>query len=241
MPANPARSFREALQVVALVMASVQIETNGVSIGTGRLDQYCYPYYERDIKNGAMTKAQALELLECLWLKLAESNIVAMEVLTYAHNGYPFWIQVPIGGQTADGYDATNDLSYLLLDVSSNMQLHEPTVSARIHKRTPDKFLMKCCEAIKNHGGGHPALFNDEVIIPSQLAYVPGMTKEDAYDYCIIGCSEIAFSGKGTEGIAQHAISLGRVRGTDAAGKEPGHRVAAGIRSRRHAEVERLR
>jgi len=221
VPANPARSFREALQVVALVMASVQIETNGVSIGTGRLDQYCYSYYEREVKNGAMTKAQALELLECLWLKLAESNIVAMEVLTYAHNGYPFWIQVPIGGQTADGYDATNDLSYLLLDVSSNMQLHEPTVSARIHKRTPDKFLMKCCEAIKSHGGGHPALFNDEVIIPSQLAYVPGVTKEDAYDYCIIGCSEIAFSGKGTEGIAQHAISLGRVLELMLQGKSP--------------------
>ena len=221
VPAYPARSFREALQVVALVMASVQIETNGVSIGTGRLDQYCHPFYERDIRNGAMTKDQALELLECLWLKLAESNIVAMEILTYAHNGYPFWIQVPIGGQTADGYDATNELSYLLLDVSSNMQLHEPTVSARIHRRTPDKFLMKCCEAIKSHGGGHPALFNDEVIIPSQLAYVPGINKEDAYNYCIIGCSEITFSGKGTEGIAHHAISLGTVVELMLQGKSP--------------------
>jgi len=221
VPAHPARSFREALQVVAFIMASVQIETNGVSIGTGRLDQYCFPFYEKDIRSGAMTKDQALEFLECLWLKLAESNIVAMEILTYAHNGYPFWIQVPIGGQTADGYDATNDLSYLLLDVSSNMQLHEPTVSARIHRRTPDKFLMKCCEAIKNHGGGHPALFNDEVIIPSQLAYVPGITKEDAYNYCIIGCSEITFSGKGTEGIAHHAISLGTVVELMLQGKSP--------------------
>lgn len=221
VPAHPARSFREALQVVAFIMASVQIESNGVSIGTGRLDQYCFPYYDRDIKQGAITKAQALELLECLWLKLAESNRVSNEVTTYAHNGYPFWIQVPIGGQTVDGYDATNELSYLLLDVSSNMQLHEPTVSARIHKRTPEKFLMKCCEAIKNHGGGHPALFNDEVIIPSQLAYVPGMTKEDAYDYCIIGCSEISFGGKGTEGIAYHAMSLGRVLELTLQGKDP--------------------
>ena len=221
VPAHPARSFQEAIQTVAFVMASVQIETNGVSIGTGRLDQYCFPYYDRDIKQGVITRVQALELLECLWLKLAESNIVAMEVLTHAHNGYPFWIQVPIGGQTADGYDATNELSYLLLDVSSNMQLHEPTVSARIHQRTPDKFLMKCCEAIKNHGGGHPALFNDEVIIPSQLAYAPGITKEDAYDYSIIGCSEIAFAGKGTEGIAQHAVSLGRLLELMLKGKSP--------------------
>jgi len=221
VPAHPAQNFREALQVVAFVMASVQIETNGVSIGTGRLDQYCFPYYDRDIKQGVITKAQALELLECLWLKVAESNRVANEIFTYAHNGYPFWIQVPIGGQTADGYDATNELSYLLLDVSSNMQLHEPTVSARIHKRSPDKFLMKCCEAIKNHGGGHPALFNDEVIIPSQLAYVPGITKEDAYDYCIIGCSEITFAGKGTEGIPYHAMSLGRLLELTLQGKDP--------------------
>ena len=221
VPANPARNFREALQVVAFIMASVQIEANGVSIGTGRLDQYCYPHYERDIKQGVISKEQALELLECLWLKLAESNRVSNEVTTYSHNGYPFWIQVPIGGQTVDGYDASNELSYLLLDTSSNMQLHEPTVSARIHKRTPDRFLMKCCEAIKNHGGGHPALFNDEVIIPSQLAYVPGMTKEDAYDYCIIGCSEISFAGKGTEGIAYHAMSLGRVLELTLQGKSP--------------------
>jgi len=211
VPANPARSFRQALQVVAFVMDSVQIESNGVSIGTGRLDQYCFPYYERDLGEGVITREQALELLECLWLKLAESNRVAAARLTRMHYGYPFWVQVPIGGQTADGYDATNDLSYLMLDVSSNMQLHEPTVSARIHKRTPDKFLMKCCEAIKAHGGGHPALFNDEVVIPSQLAYVPGITKEDAYDYSIIGCSEIAFAGKGTEGPAYHSLSMGRL------------------------------
>ncbi len=221
VPARPARSFREALQVVAFIMASVQIESNGVSIGTGRMDQYCLSLYEKDIRSGAMTKAQALELLECLWLKLAESNDLTSEGLARSHTGYPFWIQVPIGGQTVDGYDATNELSYLLLEVSSNLQLHEPTVSARIHKRTPERFLMKCCEAIKSHGGGHPALFNDEVIIPSQLAYVPGVTKEDAYDYCVIGCSEISFAGKGTEGIAQHAMSLGRMLELMLQGKSP--------------------
>lgn len=231
VPANPARNFREALQTVVFIMDSVQIESNGVSIGAGRLDQYCYPFYEKDIKEGTLTREEALELLECLWLKIAESNRTAGEVLTYAHNGYPFWIQVPIGGQTRNGYDATNDLSYLLLEVSSNIQLHEPTVSARIHKRTPDRFLMKCCEAIKAHGGGHPALFNDEAIIPSQLAYVPGITKEDAYDYCIIGCSEIVFAGKGTEGIPYHAMSLGRLLELTLQGRDPisGDPLASGV------------
>jgi formate C-acetyltransferase len=231
VPANPARDLWEVFQVIAFIMDSVQIETNGVSIGTGRLDQYCLPYYEKDIREGAMTKPQALELLECLWLKLAESNRASPELLTLAHYGYPFWVQVPIGGQTADGYDATNDLSYLLLDVSTNMQIAEPTVSARIHNRTPEKFLMKCGDAIRRHGGGNPALFNDEVIIPSQLANVPGITKEDAYDYSIIGCSEIAFAGKGTEGIAAHALSGGRLLEMMMEGKDPatGARLTSGV------------
>jgi len=169
------------------------------------LDQYFFPYYKRDVEDGTITKAQALELLECLWLKLAESKRVTAEYLTFAHNGYPAWMSVTVGGQTADGYDASNDISYMLLDVSSNLQIHEPTVSARIHKRTPDRFLMACCEAIKAHGGGHPSLFNDEVIIPSQLAYVPRITKEDAYDYCVVGCVDISFAGRGTEGLPYHA------------------------------------
>jgi formate C-acetyltransferase len=207
--------------VVALIMASIQIESNGVSVGTGRLDQYCFPYYEKDLKEGTITKDEALELLECLWLKIAESNRATDERVRFGFTGYPFWVQVTIGGQTPDGYDATNELSYLLLDVSSNMQLHEPTVSARIHKRTSDDFMMKCCEAIKSHGGGHPALFNDEVIIPSQLAYVTGMTKEDAYDYTIIGCSEIVFAGRGTEGSAYQPVPLGMVLELMLAGKDP--------------------
>jgi len=91
VPANPARSFREALQTISFIMHSVQIESNGVSIGTGRLDQYCFPYYEKDLKEGVITREEASELLECLWLKIAESNRVACALLTTAHNGYPFW------------------------------------------------------------------------------------------------------------------------------------------------------
>jgi formate C-acetyltransferase len=221
VPAKPARTFREALQTVAFIFDAVQIESNGVSIGTGRLDQYCLPFYERDIEEGVITKAQALEFLECLWLKLAESNRASPELLTMNHNGYPFWAQVTIGGQTADGYDATNELSCLVLDATTNMQLADPTLSARIHNRTPDKFLMKCGEAIRTHGGGLPALFNDEVVIPSQLANVPDMTKEDAYDYCVIGCSEISFGGKGTEGFAYQGLSGGRLLEMMMAGKDP--------------------
>lgn len=231
VPAEPARTFREALQVVAFLMAATQIESNGVSVGTGRLDQYCLPAYEADLREGRLTRAQALELLECLWFKLADSNRASPALLTMNHLGYPFWVQVPIGGQTPDGYDATNDLSYLVLEATTNAQLAEPTVSARIHKRTPDRFLLKCGETVRSHGGGLPALFNDEVIIPSQFLNVPGISKEDAYDYSVIGCSEVAFAGRGTEGFAYQGMNGGRLVETLLAGMNPttGEPLPAGV------------
>jgi len=231
VPANPARNFREAVQAAAFIMATVQIEQPGVSISTGRLDQYFFPYYKKDIEDGVITEAQALEMLECLWIKLAESRRVSPELGTFALNGYPIWMALTVGGQTGDGYDATNDLSYMFLDVSSNLQIHEPMLTARIHKRSPDRFLMACCEANKSHGGGLPALFNDEPIIESQLVHVPRITKEDACDYSIVGCSDVLTAGKGTEGLPYQAISLARVMEYMMQGRDPisGSPLASGV------------
>jgi len=119
------------------------------------------------------------------------------------------------------GSDATNELSYLMLEVTGNMKLAKLTVSARIHKRTPEEFLIKCCEINKIHGGGQPAIFNDETIIASKLAYEPGVTKEDAYDWSIIGCSEAGFAGKGTIGIVAPAMSGGKLLELMLYGKDP--------------------
>jgi formate C-acetyltransferase len=220
VPANPARTFRELLQAVTLIMDSIQIESNGVSIGVGRLDQLCLPYYERELREGTLTREQAMELLECLWLKLAEVNRVGEEIYSYM-GGYQLWIHVTLSGQTADGDDATNALSYLMLDVTGNMKLPKPTVSARIHKRTPEAFLISCCETIKAHGGGMPALLNDEVIIPSRLAYEPGITKEDAYDWSIIGCVEAGIEGKGSPAHLGSVLLGGTLVAMTLFGKDP--------------------
>jgi formate C-acetyltransferase len=220
VPANPARTFREVLQAITLIMDSIQIESNGVSIGVGRLDQLCLPYYERELREGKLTREQAMELLECLWLKLAEVNRVGEEIYSYM-GGYQLWIHVTLSGQTADGDDATNALSYLMLDVTGNMKLPKPTVSARIQKRTPETFLIRCCETIKAHGGGMPALFNDEVIIPSRLAYEPGITKEDAYDWSIIGCVEPGIEGKGSPAHLGSVLLGGTLVAMTLFGKDP--------------------
>ena len=220
VPAHPARDFREVLQAIAFIMDSVQIESNGVSIGIGRLDQLCLPYYQRDLRDDALTKEQAIELLECLWLKLAEVNRVGEEIYSYM-GGYQLWIHVTLSGQTADGDDATNELSHLMLDVTGSMKLPKPTVSARIHKRTPEDFLIKCCETIKAHGGGMPALLNDEVIIASRLAYEPGITKEDAYDWSIIGCVEPGIEGKGSPAHLGSVLIGGILVGMTLFGRDP--------------------
>ncbi len=220
VPANPARTFREALQAITLIMDSIQIESNGVSIGVGRLDQLCLPYYERDLRDGVLTRERAIELLECLWLKLAEVNRVGEEIYSYM-GGYQLWIHVTLSGQTPDGDDATNVLSHLMMDVTGNMKLPKPTVSARIHKRTPEDFLIKCCETIKAHGGGMPALLNDEVIIASRLAYEPGITKEDAYDWSIIGCVEPGIEGKGSPAHLGSVLVGGTLVGITLYGKDP--------------------
>jgi formate C-acetyltransferase len=220
VPAHPARDFREVLQAIAFIMDSVQIESNGVSIGIGRLDQLCLPYYQRDLRDDALTKEQAIELLECLWLKLAEVNRVGEEIYSYM-GGYQLWIHVTLGGQTADGDDATNELSHLMLDVTGGLKLPKPTVSARVHKRTPEDFLIKCCETIKAHGGGMPALLNDEVIIASRLAYEPGITKEDAYDWSIIGCVEPGIEGKGSPAHLGSVLIGGILVGMTLFGRDP--------------------
>jgi len=231
VPAEPARNFREAVQAAAFIMATVQIEQPGVSISTGRLDQYFFPLYQKDIEAGTITEGKAMEILECLWIKLAESRRISPEQGTFALNGYPIWMAVTVGGQTGDGYDATNDISYMLLDVSSNLKIHEPMLTARIHKRSPHRYLMACCEANKVHGGGLPALFNDEPIIESQLFHVPGMTKEDAGNYSIVGCSDVVCAGKGTEGLPYQAISLARVMEYMLQAKNPvtGTQLSSGV------------
>jgi pyruvate formate-lyase/glycerol dehydratase family glycyl radical enzyme len=196
VPAQGAQNFYQALQSFWFVQLIIQIESNGHSISPGRFDMYMLPYYEEDITTKKLSRDQALELIECLWVKFNEINKVRDEGSTKAFGGYPMFQNLIVGGQTADGRDSTNDLSYLCLEATENVRLPQPSLSIRFHQGTPQKFLIKASE-VAALGLGMPAMYNDHVIIPALAAR--GVTLEDARDYDIIGCVEPQKGGK-TEG-----------------------------------------
>ena len=193
VPGKPARTFAEGVQAAYFVHLCSQIESNGHSFSLGRLDQYLYPLYQADVAAGRLTQAQAQELLELLWLKLFSIIKIRPWDHTRFGIGYPTYQNVTIGGQTPDGADATNELSYMVLKAIQNVRLTQPNVSARMHTGTPDRFLMECARTIRL-GFGMPAMKNDEMIVPALLE--KGVAPEDAYDYAIVGCIEVGVPGR---------------------------------------------
>lgn len=193
VPMRPVRTFTEALQSLWFVQLILQIESNGHSISLGRFDQYLYPYYERDVRAGALTKAEALELTKHFWVKLNTINKIRPWTDTQFLTGYPMFQNVTIGGQTRNGRDAVNALTYLCLTASEELRLPQPSLSARYHLQSSDEYLAACMRCIKT-GIGMPALFNDEAIIPSLLNH--GVDYSDAENYGLVGCVEVAVPGK---------------------------------------------
>jgi pyruvate formate-lyase/glycerol dehydratase family glycyl radical enzyme len=193
VPEQPASSFREAVQVVWFGQLIIQLETNGHSVSIGRFDQFVYPYYKRDVEDGTLAREEALEILQCFWIKLASITKLRSWSQTRLNAGHPMFQNLVIGGQTTLGDDAVNDLTYLLLDCHDTMRLSQPTLTARVHKNSPHSYLRRCVEVIAK-GGGMPAFFNDDIIIPSLL--LRGVRKEDAYNYCLVGCVEPSVAGK---------------------------------------------
>lgn len=193
VPYEPAETFREAVQSVWFIQLILQIESNGHSLSYGRFDQYMYPYYDRDIKNGTIKESEALELLTCLWIKTLTINKVRSQAHTLSSAGSPMYQNVTIAGQTIDKKDAVNDLSFLVLKSVAQTRLTQPNLTVRYHKNINKHFLDECVEVMRL-GFGMPALNNDKIIIPSFMDWQ--VKEEDAYNYSAIGCVETAVPGK---------------------------------------------
>jgi len=193
VPYAPADTFHEAIQSIWLVHLVLQIESNGHSLSYGRLDQFLYPYYKKDLKAENITPQSACELLTNLWLKTFTINKIRSWSHTKFSAGSPLYQNVTIGGQTAEKKDAVNALSYLILRSVAQTKLPQPNLTVRYHKGLDNAFMKECIEVVRL-GTGMPAFNNDEIIIPSFIE--KGVLEKDAYNYSAIGCVEVAVPGK---------------------------------------------
>jgi len=187
VPEYGAKSFREACQSFWFVQMLLQIESSGHSISPGRFDQYMYPYYKNDLDKGSITREDAQELMDCIWVKLNDLNKCRDSASAEGFAGYSLFQNLIAGGQDKYGRDATNDLSFMSVTATEHVFLPQPSFSVRVWNGSPHEFLIRAAELTRT-GIGFPAYYNDEVIIPALQNR--GLTLEEARDYNIIGCVE---------------------------------------------------
>lgn len=194
---QPPKSFWQALQLSYFIQLVLQIESNGHSVSFGRLDQYLYPWYRRDVElEQTLARVQAIELLQSCWLKLLEVNKIRSGSHSKASAGSPLYQNVTIGGQTlikGKAVDAVNPLSWAVLESCGQLRSTQPNLSVRYHAGMSHDFLDACVQVIRC-GFGMPAFNNDEIVIDEFIKL--GVSREDAYDYAAIGCIETAVGGK---------------------------------------------
>lgn len=185
VPENPAKTFREAVQslLFAHIINTWEDYINANSIG--RLDQILYPYYEKDIAEGIITKDEAFELICCLWIKLYRDYDVQ---------------QSCVGGCLKDGSSAVNELSYMMLDATEMLDFVR-CLSVRFSPSEDRKFIRRALEVVGRVKKGIPFFFNDDIMIPALVS--KGIALEDARNYTQIGCVETVIPGKSNP----HAVS----------------------------------
>ena len=184
---HPCRNFHDALQCIYLYQLSLCMDGQQHGTSYGRVDQYLGDYLENDLKNGTITEEYAQELLDLFYLKVAECNKVWSEGATKSAPGYTSGQLMTLGGVHKDGTDATNRVTYMMLQSSGRLVLHDPPQALRIHKDTPDA-LWEAAINVTRIAGGVPTFENDGIIIPALMKR--GLPLEEARNYCLVGCVE---------------------------------------------------
>jgi pyruvate formate-lyase/glycerol dehydratase family glycyl radical enzyme len=184
---NPCRTFHDAIQCMFLYQVGLCLDGQQHGISFGRVDQYLGGFYEADIAARRITHEKAQELLDLFYLKVAEMNKIWPYFATLSGPGYTSGQLMTIGGVTKDGKDATNPVSFMMLQSAGRLLLHDPPQSLRIHKGTPQALWEAAIETTQI-AGGVPTFENDDVIIPALMAR--GLPIESARNYCLIGCVE---------------------------------------------------
>lgn len=189
---QPPETFHEAIQSLWFLFVILHMESNASSFSPGRMDEYLWEFYANDRKKGILGEQEALEIIECLWLKFNE--IVYMRNANSAKffAGFPIGFNIAIGGQDKEGNDFVNDLSFLLLKAQEHLGLPQPNLSVRLHEHTGDEFLKQAIRVVAR-GSGMPQFFNDKAVIPAMEEL--GIDERDARDYAIVGCVELTTQG----------------------------------------------
>jgi formate C-acetyltransferase len=183
---KPPKSLKEALQLIYFNHLITGLEDGGFAISIGRLDQYLYPFYREDIQKGELSDKEVKFLIQNFFIKLSSLWNYILSKGVIAGEGPPIAENLVVGGVLRNGEDATNELSYLILEAYTELKTVQPTFSVRIHEKTPSEFIDEVAKSIKE--GTSIALFNDELMIPALKSR--GYTLEDARHYAPIGCVE---------------------------------------------------
>ena len=195
VPAYPPRDFWEAVQYYWFVHLGVTTELNTWdSFSPGRLDQHFYPFYRRGLEDGTLTREQAEELLQCLWIKFNNQPAPPKVGVTAAESAtYTDFAQINLGGLREDGSDGVNELTYLILDVVEEMRLLQPSASVQVSKKSPDAFIQRAARIIRT-GFGQPSVFNADMVVQELLRQ--GKSLADARNGGTSGCVETGAFGK---------------------------------------------
>ncbi len=206
VPANPASSFHEAVNSLWISHIAIHAENINMAISPGRLDQILYKYYRKDISEGKLTVKEAIEIVGCLWLKLGDNVNMVPETAEELWGGAGTAPAVTLGGIARNGEDAVNDLTYIMLRVTELLKLRDPSMNARYHyEKNTREYRNRVCEVIANTKAV-PAFHNDVVDI--QILKNQGTILEHARDYAIIGCVELASSGKSYDASSSIMMNL---------------------------------
>lgn len=189
---RPPESFHEALQSLWFLFVILQMESNASSFSPGRMDRYLWRFYDADVRSGKLPHDEALELIECLWLKFNQIVYMRNQHSAKFFAGFPIGFNVAIGGTDENGQDFVNDLSFLFLEAQYNLGLPQPNLSVRLHEGTGSDLLEQAVRVVAR-GSGMPQFFNDKAVVPSLMEL--GVTREDALDYAIVGCVELTTQG----------------------------------------------
>lgn len=195
VPAHAPRDFHEALQAYWFVHLGVVTELNTWdSFCPGRFDQHLDPFYRKGMEEGTLTRDQATELLECLWVKFNNQPAPPKVGVTAAESGtYTDFANINNGGLRRDGSDGVNDVTYLILDVIDEMHLLQPSSNLQLSAKSPDAFLRRGLEIVRE-GWGQPSIFNADMVVEELLRQ--GKSVEDARCGGISGCVETGAFGR---------------------------------------------